>query len=73
MLLEVSGNDDSPYLLMQLPFVRRSVGAPVVRASQLPYPPDGPQQRYAALFDERACFDGLRLAFIRAGGKGAFL
>ena len=72
MLLEADGNDDSPYELMQLPFVERSTGARIVRASQVSFPSDGPQQRYAALFDDRTCFDGLRLAFVRAGGKDAF-
>ena len=72
MLLEAGGNEDSPYELMKLAYVRKSSGARIVRASQLPFPSDGPQQRYVALFDDRGCFDGLRLAFVRAGGKGAF-
>ena len=69
LLLEAGGNDDSPFEFMKLAFVRRSSGDRIVRASQLPFPSDGPQQRYAALFDDRSCFDGLRLAFVRAGGK----
>jgi hypothetical protein len=71
LLLEAGGNEDSPFEFMKLAFVRGSSGDRIVRASQLPFPSDGPQQRYAALFDDRACFDGLRLAFVRAGGKGA--
>ena len=29
-----------------------------------PFPPDGPPHKYAALFDQRPCFDAIRRAFL---------
>ena len=51
------------------PAAEETGGRLVVRASfpESVFPADGPTHKYAALFDSRPCFDGLRMAFMIGG------
>ena len=40
-------------------------GVQVIKDTEIPFPLDGPNTRYAALFDNRAIFNGLRVSFLR--------
>ena len=42
-----------------------------VKGTQLPFPADGPDCKYSALFDPRPAFDNLRESFLLHGDAGA--